>query len=164
MVTGTTFYTNDATFKVRARFLSLTRSKLRLCSANHRAGYFSNLACDWLSIVWAYSKQEIENRPRIWKRMIQVYRVMYKCSCLKDAVLMQNFQKVYFYRKCCINHQNYCFSTHQNRGSDLALYNSSLVTGPLKSVAASSSRNSVSASRIRQTSCGTVSPSNHFIL
>ena len=29
-----------------ARFLSLTRSKLRQCSANHRAGYFSNLACD----------------------------------------------------------------------------------------------------------------------
>ena len=45
-----------------ARFLSLTRSKLRLCSANHRAGYFSNLACDWLSIVWAYSKQKTENR------------------------------------------------------------------------------------------------------
>ena len=34
-------------------FLSLARSKLRLCSANHRAGYFINLACecDWLSIV-----------------------------------------------------------------------------------------------------------------
>ena len=46
-----------------ARFLSLTRSKLRLCSANHRAGYFSNLACDWLSIVWAYSEQETENGP-----------------------------------------------------------------------------------------------------
>ena len=48
----------------RARFLSLTWSKLRLCSANHRAGYFSNLACAWLSIVWAYSKQETENGPR----------------------------------------------------------------------------------------------------
>ena len=46
-----------------ARFLSLTQSKLRLCSANHRAGYFSNLACDWLSIVWAYSEQETENGP-----------------------------------------------------------------------------------------------------
>ena len=51
----------------RARFLSLARSKLRLCLANHRAGYFSNLACDWLSIVWAYSEQETENGPRlIW--------------------------------------------------------------------------------------------------
>ena len=46
-----------------ARFLSLSRSKLRLCLANHRAGYFSNLACDWLSIVWAYSEQETENGP-----------------------------------------------------------------------------------------------------
>ena len=49
---------------IRACFLSLTPSKLRLCSANHRAGYFSNLACDWLSIVWAYSEQETENGPR----------------------------------------------------------------------------------------------------
>ena len=46
-----------------ARFLSLARSKLRLCLANHRAGFFSNLACDWLSIVWAYSEQETENGP-----------------------------------------------------------------------------------------------------
>ena len=49
--------------KSRARFLSLTRSKLRLCLANHRTGYFRNLACDWLSIVWAYSEQETENGP-----------------------------------------------------------------------------------------------------
>ena len=53
--------------QVRARFLSLALSKLRLCLANHRPGYFSNLACDWLSIVWAYSMQETENRPRILK-------------------------------------------------------------------------------------------------
>ena len=47
-----------------ACFLSLAQSsKLRLCSANHRAGYFSNLACDWLSKVWAYSEQETENGP-----------------------------------------------------------------------------------------------------
>ena len=55
--------------KIWACFLSLAWSKLRLCSANHRAGYFSNLACDWLSIVWAYSKQETEKwaliRPSI---------------------------------------------------------------------------------------------------
>ena len=48
----------------RAHFLSLAWSKLRLCLVNHRAGYFSNLASDWLSIVWAYSKQETENGPR----------------------------------------------------------------------------------------------------
>ena len=39
------------------RFLSLARSKLRLCSANHRPGYWSNLPCDWLSTAWAYSEQ-----------------------------------------------------------------------------------------------------------
>ena len=44
----------NSTSQSWACFLSLARSKLRLCSANHRAGYFSNLACDWLSIVWAY--------------------------------------------------------------------------------------------------------------
>ena len=43
--------------------LSLAQGKLRLCSANHRSGYFNNLACDWLSIVWAYFEQETENRP-----------------------------------------------------------------------------------------------------
>ena len=46
------------------RFLSLVWSKFRPCSANHRAGYFHNLACDWLSIVWAYSEQETENGHR----------------------------------------------------------------------------------------------------
>ena len=44
-------------------FLSLARSKLGLCSANHRTDYFSNLACDWLHIVWAHSEQETENGP-----------------------------------------------------------------------------------------------------
>ena len=39
---------------IRDRFLSLAQTKLGLCSANHRAGYVSNLACDWLSIVWAF--------------------------------------------------------------------------------------------------------------
>ena len=48
----------------RARFLSLARSKLGLCSANRRAGCFSNLACDWLSKGWAYSEQETKNGSR----------------------------------------------------------------------------------------------------
>ena len=34
-----------------------------------QAGYLSNLACDWLSIVWAYSKEETENRPWWWANM-----------------------------------------------------------------------------------------------
>ena len=51
---------------VWARFLSLALIKLRLCSANHRSGYWSNLPCDWPSTAWAYSKQETENGP--WLR------------------------------------------------------------------------------------------------
>ena len=47
----------------RARFSVSYWCKLRLCLANHRAGYFSNLACDWLSIVSAFFKQEVENGP-----------------------------------------------------------------------------------------------------
>ena len=46
-----------------ARFLSLARSKPRLCSANHKAGYFSNMPSNWLSIDWDYSEQETENGP-----------------------------------------------------------------------------------------------------
>ena len=47
------------------RFLSLTRSKVRLCSANHRPSYWSNLTCGWLRTAWAYSEseQETENGP-----------------------------------------------------------------------------------------------------
>ena len=37
-------------------FLSLAHSKPRLCSANHRPGYWSNLPCDWPSTAWAYSE------------------------------------------------------------------------------------------------------------
>ena len=46
-----------------AQFLSFARSKLRLCSANHRPGYWSNLSCDWPSTAWAYAEQETENGP-----------------------------------------------------------------------------------------------------
>ena len=35
-------------------FLPLARGKLKLCSANHRPGYWSNLPCDWPSKAWAY--------------------------------------------------------------------------------------------------------------
>ena len=49
----------------------LFRVSLRLCSVKHRAGYFSNLVCDWLSIVWAYSEQETENGP------ISIMRILF---------------------------------------------------------------------------------------
>ena len=51
-------------FYIRAHFLSLSWSKLRLCSDHHRPGYWSNMPCDWLSTAWAYSEQEIQNGPR----------------------------------------------------------------------------------------------------
>ena len=44
-----------------ARYQSLAQSKLRLCSANHRPGYWSDLPWDWPSTAWAYSEQETEN-------------------------------------------------------------------------------------------------------
>ena len=50
----------------RVRFPSLALSNLRLCSANHRPGYRSNLRCDWPSAAWAYSEQDTENGPRSW--------------------------------------------------------------------------------------------------
>ena len=52
-----------ATVRTRACFLSLAQSKLGLCSANHRPGYWSNLPCDWPSTASAYSEQETENEP-----------------------------------------------------------------------------------------------------
>ena len=50
--------------QIGACFLSLARSKLKICSANHRAGYWSTLPCDWPSTAWAYSEQETEKQPR----------------------------------------------------------------------------------------------------
>ena len=67
-VMETTIFPSQWWFKscfIWACFLSLAQSKLRLCLANHRAGYISNLPCDWLSIVWAYSEQDTENGPWI---------------------------------------------------------------------------------------------------
>ena len=55
-----------------ARFLSLARSKLRLCSANHRPGYWSNLPCDWRSTAWAYSEHRLcsaNHRPGYWSNL-----------------------------------------------------------------------------------------------
>ena len=55
--------TNHATH-IRAHFLSIAQSKLRLCSANYRPGYWSNPPCDWPNTAWANSEQETENRLR----------------------------------------------------------------------------------------------------
>ena len=69
---------------IRACFLSLARSKLRLCSANHRAGYWINLPCDWSSTSWAYSDQETENHPSMLQKVIM------GISTLKSTWLQSN--------------------------------------------------------------------------
>ena len=89
-------------------FCLLLGSKLRLCSANHRAGCFSNLVCDWLSIVWAYSDQETENRPWSMHYMLTTM-VVCQISChmwlgdmnvsCTDISEMKNF--VFWYMSQC---------------------------------------------------------------
>ena len=49
---------------IRMRFLPLARGKLILCLANHRAGYWSNLPCKWLSTAYAVFRP-IELAPHI---------------------------------------------------------------------------------------------------
>ena len=89
--------------QVLGPFSVSARSKLRLCSASHRAGYFSNLDCDWLSIVWAYSEQVTENGP--WTRVNSIgpwemWPLSYSNNFqtpIRDAYLQQfqlNFQGV----------------------------------------------------------------------
>ena len=65
-------------------FLSLAQIKARLCSANHRPGYWSNLPCDWLSTAWAYSEQETGNGPNCKAQNILVDEVirMYTTECI----------------------------------------------------------------------------------
>ena len=45
-------------------FLSLAQSKLRLCPANHMAGYFSNVACDWSSCEHSLSLLQARDRKQ----------------------------------------------------------------------------------------------------
>ena len=41
---------NNQWYQIWAHFLSFAGSKLRLCSANHRPGYWSNPPCDWPTV------------------------------------------------------------------------------------------------------------------
>ena len=79
-----------------ARFLSFARGKLRLCSANHRAGYFSNLTYDWLTIVWAYSEQETENRPITHSISIVSDRVTWHFGLIVFTVGHENKRRLAF--------------------------------------------------------------------
>ena len=56
-----------------------------LCLANHRAGYLSNLTCDWLSIVWGYSKLETENEPSSQWRVCRSIAI---CLIESDKILV----------------------------------------------------------------------------
>ena len=52
----------DAAIYVYCTYVFVENKNLKP-ETSHRAGYFSNLACDRLSIVWAYSEQQTENGP-----------------------------------------------------------------------------------------------------
>ena len=68
--------TSASTVMTRAPFLSRALSKLRLCSANHRPGHWSNLPCDWLSTAWAYSrdrKRALVQFPHIHWAALEVF-------------------------------------------------------------------------------------------
>ena len=74
-----------AACSTRTHFLSLAWSKLRLCLANHRRGYWSNLPCDWPNTAWAYTEQETENRPRSSSATIWHFQ-MRPSSSMNDSV------------------------------------------------------------------------------
>ena len=62
------------TILIRTCFLSLARSKLRLCSTNHRPRYWSNLPSDWPSTAWTYSESKLRlcstnHRTRYWSNL-----------------------------------------------------------------------------------------------
>ena len=86
-------------------FLSLGLSKLRLCSANHRPGYWSNQPCDWPSTAWAYSEQETENRPwsYINRKHPLMLRLFSKLSlCVSHCICMLLYVQVYgLYSSMC---------------------------------------------------------------
>ena len=84
---------------LRDGFLSIARSKLKLCSANHRPGYWSNLPCDWPSTAWAYSEQETENRPRCqalsWMNdFMEIYWKLPAWVCMSLQASLWNGQSI----------------------------------------------------------------------
>ena len=70
-----------------ARFLSLTRSKMRLCSAIHRPCYWSNLSCDWPSTAGAYCIQARDKK----RTLIQIWAIdndpaWNTCQCMFSGI------------------------------------------------------------------------------
>ena len=107
-----------------ARFLSPARSKLRLCLANHRAGYFSNLACDWLSTVWAYSEQETENRPWLLAKAANFHPmsivISMFCVTIIVCLLCKTIKLLSLSLRHCTNLNDYGFNTWITRLCELA--------------------------------------------
>ena len=67
-----------------------------MCSANHRAGYFSNLACDWLSTVWDYSEL------KTGKAFITTKH--------NNAITVCLFLGMYFTPTCCVKRVRFVLS------------------------------------------------------
>ena len=84
----------------RARFLSIAQSKLKLCSANNRPSYWSNLSCDWPSTAWAYFENETENGPS------PLAHYMKECWCIISEVLQHSPESHFTGNALDINHYN----------------------------------------------------------
>ena len=96
-----------------ACFRSLAQSKLRLCSANHKPGYWCNLPCDWPSTGWAYSEQETENGHRCnaaaARRVIVILNGNKTKLCQRPLYWGHNY-KCWYYSACCYNKANFLLS------------------------------------------------------
>ena len=77
-----------------ARFLSLARSKLSLCSANHRPGYWSYLSCDWPNTGCANAEQETENVPWWTNGRMSKYLtpLFFLVTAIDSVLLYVNYQ------------------------------------------------------------------------
>ena len=102
----------------RARFLSVTRSKLRLCSASHRVGYFGNLHGLWLaehnlSLFRARHRHgpraqfQYEYRPSRYRYSLNRYKAALLPSYLYDGI-SHTFKSLYLYS--WLRHQMETFS------------------------------------------------------
>ena len=77
---------------IRACFLSLARSKLRLCSANHRPGYWSNLPCDWPITAWAYSEAIAGAATLVTCHEVQALQLIWRSGTSRFYLLVPDLQ------------------------------------------------------------------------
>ena len=81
-------------FLFRARFLSLARSKLRLRLANHRAGYLSNLACDWLSMLYEHCAHAGQNYGVLHSQLETIIFVLKNIFVIQKLFNISDFTTV----------------------------------------------------------------------